>query len=279
MRIQAIRASETLYKAGDGPGPRTTAGSPKDPDVDVVIQAMLTLNVLKVPDAAATIQAAQAANPARGVQEIGRQILNPPPLTYGRAGAAFSDEELSCHAARRRDLQRAVLLVPWRRWPRRARAGAAAGAIMAPAFVGNSRVTGHPRLRRQGPAARPDGSGRRPDICGRRDGADGIQSRRVDCVGRVVHPQHLRQCRPVRHPCRCRPRPQRRPPVARRTGNSRRSSRQCPRPTASDGSWKATASHNSDKAAQAFNFATWTTTVLRRRPACGSRSSSRSRHP
>ena len=34
-----------------------------------------------------------------------------------------------------------------------------------------------------------------------------------------------------------------------------------PRPTASDGSWKATASHNSDKAAQAFSFATWTTTV------------------
>ena len=65
-------------------------GSPGIRIVDVVIQAMLTLNVLKVTDAAATIQAAQAANPARGVQEIGRQILNPPPLTYGRAGAAFS---------------------------------------------------------------------------------------------------------------------------------------------------------------------------------------------
>ena len=34
-----------------------------------------------------------------------------------------------------------------------------------------------------------------------------------------------------------------------------------PRPIASDSSWKATASHNSDKAGQAFNFATWTTTV------------------
>ena len=69
------------------PAPRDYRDAAKDPDADVVIQAMLTLNVLKVPDAAATIQAAQAANKARGVQEIGRQILNPPPLT-GAADAA-----------------------------------------------------------------------------------------------------------------------------------------------------------------------------------------------
>ena len=42
MRIQAIRASETLYKAGDRSFAADYARMSKDPDVDVVIQALLT---------------------------------------------------------------------------------------------------------------------------------------------------------------------------------------------------------------------------------------------
>ena len=52
MRIQAIRASETLYKAGDRSFAADWRALATDADTDVVIQAMLTLNVLKVPDAA-----------------------------------------------------------------------------------------------------------------------------------------------------------------------------------------------------------------------------------
>ena len=51
MRIQAIRASETLYKAGDRSFAADYQALTKDPSVDVVIQAMLTLNRWKVPDA------------------------------------------------------------------------------------------------------------------------------------------------------------------------------------------------------------------------------------
>ena len=50
LRIQAVRASETLYKAGDRTFATTTVRSRSDPDTDVVIQAMLTLNILKVPE-------------------------------------------------------------------------------------------------------------------------------------------------------------------------------------------------------------------------------------
>lgn len=88
MRVQGIRASETLYKAGDKSFAVDYRGLAKDADTDVAIQAMLTLSLFKLPDLDATIEAAQAANKARGVQEIGRQILQPVnSLTFaGRAG-------------------------------------------------------------------------------------------------------------------------------------------------------------------------------------------------
>ena len=47
IRVQAIRASETLYKAGDKSFASDYRAMTKDADPDVVIQAMLTLNVLK----------------------------------------------------------------------------------------------------------------------------------------------------------------------------------------------------------------------------------------
>ena len=77
MRIHAIRASETLYKGGDRSFASDWAALAKDPDADVTIQALLTSSLFKPAGFAATVQAAQAKNPARGVQEIGRQLLQP----------------------------------------------------------------------------------------------------------------------------------------------------------------------------------------------------------
>ena len=67
MRIQAIRASETLYKAGDRSFADDYKRLTKDADVDVVIQAMLTMNRWKVPGGVETIKAVSEANKARGV--------------------------------------------------------------------------------------------------------------------------------------------------------------------------------------------------------------------
>ena len=49
MRIQAMRASETLYKAGDRSFDNDYRTLSADKNTDVVIQAMLTMNILKVP--------------------------------------------------------------------------------------------------------------------------------------------------------------------------------------------------------------------------------------
>jgi len=75
MRIQAIRASETLYKAGDRSFAADYAALTRDADVDVVIQAMLTINRWKVGDAAATTKTVMENNQAKGVQLVGTTML------------------------------------------------------------------------------------------------------------------------------------------------------------------------------------------------------------
>jgi mono/diheme cytochrome c family protein len=85
MRIQAIRASETLYKAGDKSFAADYKKFTADPDVDVVIQALLTINKWKVPDAESTIKAVAATNKAKGVQLVANVALNPA-AAAGRGG-------------------------------------------------------------------------------------------------------------------------------------------------------------------------------------------------
>ena len=84
MRVQAIRASETLYKAGDKTFADDYRAMTKDADTDVVIQAMLTANLFKLPDVAELIKAAQAANKAKGVALIGDRLLAPPARFWRR---------------------------------------------------------------------------------------------------------------------------------------------------------------------------------------------------
>jgi len=148
IRIQAIRASETLYKAGDRSFAADYGAAAKDRDADVVIQAMLTSKLLNLPDLKSVIESAQALNAARGVQEIGKQILNPPTM-FGRGGGGrrgpppFTADEtatmergdqvykelcFACHGADGRGAPQD---------------GGPAGATMAPSLASSSRIQGH----------------------------------------------------------------------------------------------------------------------------------------
>ena len=75
MRVQAIRASETLYKAANRAFADDYRAMTKDPDPDVALQALLTANLFRLPNVEALIKETQEANKAKGVQEIGRQLL------------------------------------------------------------------------------------------------------------------------------------------------------------------------------------------------------------
>jgi mono/diheme cytochrome c family protein len=145
MRIQALRASETLYKGGDRSFGSDYNALSKDTNADVVIQAMLTMNTLKIPDTTAAVKGALEANKSRGVQFVGERILNPPaaagrggrggtPLTadqqsvLARGSTIYTELCYSCHGDDGRGTP-----TP----------GGGAGATLAPSLAGSARVNGH----------------------------------------------------------------------------------------------------------------------------------------
>jgi mono/diheme cytochrome c family protein len=89
IRIQAIRASETLYKGGDRSLAADYAALSKGTDADVVMQALMTLNTLKVADAKSALSAAVEGNKARGVQLVASTLLKP--NTGGGRGAGIME--------------------------------------------------------------------------------------------------------------------------------------------------------------------------------------------
>ena len=91
MRIQAIRASETLYKAGDKSFADDYKAMAKDPDTNVTIQAMLSLSLFKVPDAPEVIKSVAGDQQGQGCRADRRTP----------AGAAAGEIRAAAAAARR----------------------------------------------------------------------------------------------------------------------------------------------------------------------------------
>ena len=149
IRLQAIRASETLYKAGD----KSLAGDykrlTKDADADVVMQAMMTMNTLKVVDAKLAIQAVLETNKARGPQLVSNTILNPPAAATGigsglmEAIAPYTPEEQKV-LEKGKDIYASLCFTCHGDDGRGTAApGGAAGATLGPALAASPRVLGH----------------------------------------------------------------------------------------------------------------------------------------
>jgi glucose/arabinose dehydrogenase/mono/diheme cytochrome c family protein len=143
IRVQALRASESLVKAGDKTLDPDIRALTKDPDTKVAIQAMLTLSLLKAPDLAAIVKTTQETNKTRGVQEIGDQLIRPRTTGFGggfrfltaeqqgtmqKGAGIYAELCYSCHGT---DGKGAPM------------GGAPAGTMMAPPLAGSSRVLGH----------------------------------------------------------------------------------------------------------------------------------------
>jgi mono/diheme cytochrome c family protein len=146
VRVQAIRASESLSKAGDKTLEADVRQLANDPDARVSIQAMLTLNLMKVPDIRAVIESMKAANTSRGIQEIGNRILRPALNGFGgsfggrgmmtaeeqtlvqQGAGIYSELCVTCHGPDGKGMP--VDLAP-------------AGTMKAPALAGSPRVAGH----------------------------------------------------------------------------------------------------------------------------------------
>lgn len=142
IRIQAIRASETLYKYGVTSLEQDYQRLTKDSDTRVVIQALQTLNVLGVPEIEATIDSTLAGNSARGIQVVGKTILDRIAKKQQLANSRFTPEQLelyeqgkaiydnfcsSCHGSN-------GLGTP---------VGEPGGPTIAPPLSGSQRIQGH----------------------------------------------------------------------------------------------------------------------------------------
>ena len=259
MRVQAIRASETLYKAGARVLADDYRAMTKDSDPDVAIQALLSANLFKLPNVEALIKETMEANKAKGVQEIGQRVLQRIATAAATATAGFTPEQqeqmkegetifkslcVTCHGEDARGV---------------AVAGTTDGSMMGPALAGSPRVQGHRDYviktllhGMTGPLAGqtytqvmlPDGGAERSVDCQRRRRTSATSSATTSGVRR----------------------PRRRRARARRDGEpqddvdvSRSSRSSLPRLLPVDPTWKATASHNAERAASGLTLAAWTT--------------------
>lgn len=87
VRAGAVRASESLIKAGEASLGADILRLCADPDPEVAVQGMLSANLLKLPEAKPLIARAAQTTPLAGVKELAAQILNP---IGGTVGAQFT---------------------------------------------------------------------------------------------------------------------------------------------------------------------------------------------
>ncbi len=149
IRIQAIRASETLYKAGDRSFAADYKRLTQDPSVDVVVQSMLTMNKWKVADSTATIKALADSNKARGVQLVATTVLNPNAnagrgFGPGRGAAPVYTAEQQARLDQGGQIYKELCFACHGEDGFGApRPGDTSGATMAPRLAGSPRVNGH----------------------------------------------------------------------------------------------------------------------------------------
>ncbi|WP_080240401.1 DUF7133 domain-containing protein [Spirosoma rigui] len=142
LRIQALRAGETLYKNGDKTLEPAFRQAMADASTDVQIQALLTAKFLKLPGMEDGIKSAMAANKAAGVQLVGAQLLTPPkPRNMGPFGAP----ELA--ASQKAQVERGALIYNELCSQCHGNNGmgtpAGNGRLLAPALAGNQHMQAH----------------------------------------------------------------------------------------------------------------------------------------
>ena len=144
VRLAALRASETLYKAGDKSFEADFAALAKSSDGDLVWQALLTSRALNVPNAKqAFTSAVLSTNAPAVVASLGKSLLAPPtswPREFSGADKAlltkgeaiFQELCFACHGFDGRGMQVE---------------GAKPGTTLAPPLAGSPRASSRVRVR------------------------------------------------------------------------------------------------------------------------------------
>ena len=255
MRIQATRATESLYKAGDTSlAADWRAIATSDKDTDVVIQAMLALHHVKAPETAETVMAARAAMKIRGVEWVAERILKPPAAAAGggtllsaderrvveRGATIYSESCVACHGEEGRGAP-----LPGGR------------GLRAPALNGSHRVIGHReyviRTMLHGLSGPVDGRTYAEAMAPMGASRDGW----IADVGSFIRNSFGNSASVIGEADVARVREQTKQRTAPWTVAELE--RAVPRLLLPDTTWRATASHNGSSAAGAFDFTRWST--------------------
>ncbi|MDH3651910.1 MAG: discoidin domain-containing protein, partial [Saprospiraceae bacterium] len=94
VRRISIQASETLYKNGNGSLATVYRHMMRDKDFEVVLQAMMTANIMEIPGYSSAIKRTMRNYPHRAIQVVGEEILNPKSRPgFFAVRTEYSDEE------------------------------------------------------------------------------------------------------------------------------------------------------------------------------------------
>jgi mono/diheme cytochrome c family protein len=143
LRIGAIRASETLYKAGERGLAADYRTLVADADPDVAIQALLTLNTLNVPDTEALVKTLLTRQQGRGVEFVANRVVNPPGGGRGGGSGGLSAEQRAALERGSTVYQQLCFTCHGEDGTGTPAPGGAAGMTVAPSLAGSPRVNGH----------------------------------------------------------------------------------------------------------------------------------------
>ncbi len=143
VRVQALRASETLYKAGEKMLEASYQLAMNDTDTNVQMQAMLTAKFLKIPNFETGIKTMMAKNTAEGIKIVGEQIINPP-----KARNEFFGGRVELTNQQKESVDRGATIYNELCSQCHGNNGmgtpAGNGKLMAPALAGSLKMQGHP---------------------------------------------------------------------------------------------------------------------------------------
>ena len=141
IRIQGLRAAETLYKYGEKSLSEVYRKSAMDSNPDVAIQSLLSAHVLKIDQVDILIKETMKKNSSNGIQVVGSQLLEKMEEAKKASETRFEKNELAlfvkgksiydnycgtCHG------------------PKGLGSPAGEGRLIAPSFSGSPRILNHP---------------------------------------------------------------------------------------------------------------------------------------
>jgi mono/diheme cytochrome c family protein/glucose/arabinose dehydrogenase len=141
IRIQASRASETLYKYGDKSLSADYREMTKDQNVDVIIQGLFSAYILKTDHVEDLMQSNLKSNSSKGVQLVATQILEKIEEAKNTASTKFEPAELALFTKGKSIFDSYCSTC---HGPKGLGSPIGNGQLLAPAFSGNQRIQGHP---------------------------------------------------------------------------------------------------------------------------------------